>query len=61
MIRVGEMGGQSGVVGVEDIRSVLSFLEVGDFEDRWRNFSGGDGILENIRGSVKESGRRTFF
>lgn len=47
------MGGLSGVVCVENVRSVLSFLKVGNHEERWdKGTTREDESLGNIRDCI---------
>lgn len=57
MIPIGGTGGLSGMVSVENVRSVVSFLEVRNLEDRWGNSRGAGGHLEDIRDCADGSGQ----
>lgn len=60
MIRIGETNDMSGLVSIENVRSVLNILEVGGIKDRLWNGGGENENPEDSRGSVDWCKRRSF-
>lgn len=54
------MGGLSGVVRIQNDRSVLSLLKVANLKDRWENGGARDEILEELRSCIRRGCQWTF-